>query len=179
MALMTQPERVNIVHELDTQFPLAKDNFDPRQTSLEELPTTLLEDIFQRLEDARSIARVQLMCKEFRDAGNKVRSLRFVVLEMYHERARDNAMDVPSVLGFGTRFINQTYPRQTHNPEKMPLHLEYYRAPVPGMPLPTPGPHLVHPVQRAPSHPHRLVVHSAIRVSSLCTNRQPFNECIS
>lgn len=97
MALMTQPERVNIVHELDTQFPLIKDNFDPRQTSLEELPTPLLEDIIQRLEDARFIARVQLLCKEFRDAGNKVRSLRFVVLEMYHERARDNAVDVPSV----------------------------------------------------------------------------------
>ena len=105
MALMTQPERVNIVHELDTQFPLAKANFDPRQTSLEELPTPLLEDIFQRLpDDARSIARVQLTCKEFRDAGNKVRSLRFVVLEVYHERARDNAIDLPSVLRFGTPY---------------------------------------------------------------------------
>lgn len=48
-----------------------------------------MEDIINRLEDARTIANAQLACKDFQEAGNRVRSLRFVVLDRYHDWARD------------------------------------------------------------------------------------------
>ena len=61
-----------------------------QSSSLQRMPPQhLLEDIVNRLEDAKYIAKVQLVCKELRDAGNRVRSLRFIVLEVYHDRARN------------------------------------------------------------------------------------------
>ncbi|KAG0601366.1 hypothetical protein M758_11G104800 [Ceratodon purpureus] len=67
-----------------------------RQTSsIQSAPQYLLEDIINRLEDARIIANVQLVCKDFWGAGNRVRSLRFIVLDVYHERAR--TIDVSSL----------------------------------------------------------------------------------
>jgi hypothetical protein len=56
--------------------------------SLQQAPQYLLEDIINRLEDARTIAKAQLVCKDFREAANRVRSLRVIVLDIYHERAR-------------------------------------------------------------------------------------------
>ncbi|KAG0557192.1 hypothetical protein KC19_11G109000 [Ceratodon purpureus] len=53
------------------------------------LPRYLLEDILNRLEDAREIAKAQCVCKEFLDAGNDIRSLRIIVLDIYHEQARN------------------------------------------------------------------------------------------
>lgn len=60
------------------------------------MPVYVLEDIFNRLEDAKLIATAQLACKDFWDAGNHVRSLRLTVLETYHARAR-NVFDLRSL----------------------------------------------------------------------------------
>jgi hypothetical protein len=68
---------------------------------LELPPQHILEDILNRLEDARAIARVQCVSKEFLNAGNGVRSLRFIVLDEYHERARD--IDLKSLIKSGIR----------------------------------------------------------------------------
>lgn len=54
-----------------------------------QLPRYLLDDIFNRLEEADLIAIAQCVCKDFLDSGNSVRSLRFIVRYAYHERARN------------------------------------------------------------------------------------------
>lgn len=64
---------------------------------LKALPQYVLEDIINRLEDARDIAKVQSICREWRDAGNNVRSLRIVCLDEYHDRARNISYDVKSL----------------------------------------------------------------------------------
>lgn len=64
-------------------------------SALQSAPQYILEDIVNRLEDARTIAVAQLACKDFHAAGYRVRSLRFIVLDVYHERARN--IDVRSL----------------------------------------------------------------------------------
>ena len=59
------------------------------ERTMSKLPQHVLEDILERLQDARHIAKAKLVCKEFWEAGNNVRSLRFVVLDECHERARN------------------------------------------------------------------------------------------
>lgn len=54
------------------------------------LPHYLLEDIFNRLslENASYIASAVCVCKAFRDAGTRVRSVRLICLDKYHESIR-------------------------------------------------------------------------------------------
>ena len=59
-----------------------------------KLPRYVLEDIVSRLEDAKDIAIAQCVCKELWDVGKHVRTLRFVVLDEYHERLKENVVDV-------------------------------------------------------------------------------------
>ena len=60
------------------------------QVYLRDLPSHVIEYILNLVEDARSIAWIQFLGKDWRDAGKNVRSLRVIVLDVYHERARDN-----------------------------------------------------------------------------------------
>lgn len=48
----------------------------------------LLEDVINRLENATDVSNARLVCKSFRDAGSRVRSLRIVCLIEYHDLAR-------------------------------------------------------------------------------------------
>jgi len=63
-----------------------------------QLPVYVLQDILNRLEDVRVLANAQLVCRDFGDAGNQVRSLRLTVLESQHARARNrNVFDLGSL----------------------------------------------------------------------------------
>jgi len=63
-----------------------------------QLPVYVLQDILNRLEDARVLAIAQLVCRDFGEAGNQVRSLRLTVLESQHARARNrNVFDLRSL----------------------------------------------------------------------------------
>lgn len=55
-----------------------------------QLPLYILTEILNRVEDAVDISKCQLVCKDFRDAGKSVRSLRILVLNDYHENARSS-----------------------------------------------------------------------------------------
>ena len=55
-----------------------------------------------RLEDAKDISKAKMVCKDWRDAGNKIRSLRIVCLDVYHERARENRVDLSSSKSAGS-----------------------------------------------------------------------------
>ena len=48
----------------------------------------ILEDILNRLENAKDVSNARLVCKAFRAAGSRVRSLRIVCLIKYHDLAR-------------------------------------------------------------------------------------------
>lgn len=54
------------------------------------LPQYLLEDIFNRLavENASYIASAVCVCKSFKEAGSRVRSVRLICLNKYHEAVR-------------------------------------------------------------------------------------------
>ena len=59
------------------------------QDYLRDLPSHVIEYLLNLVEDARSIAWIQYLGKDWRDAGKNVRSLRVIVLDVYHERARE------------------------------------------------------------------------------------------
>ena len=83
------------------------------QGYLRELPLYLIEDILNRVEDARYIALAQLLGKDWWEAGKHVRSLRFVVLDMYHEWVRDTGSASSSEsdgAGPSTSGSRQSYP---------------------------------------------------------------------
>lgn len=52
------------------------------------LPEYLLEDIINRLENAKNIALASCVCTSFKEAGKIVKSLRIVCLNEYHVGAR-------------------------------------------------------------------------------------------
>ncbi|XP_024403653.1 F-box/LRR-repeat protein At4g29420 isoform X2 [Physcomitrium patens] len=53
-----------------------------------QLPVPIVEDILDRVGDAKDILNVQLVCKYFWGIGENIRSVRIVVLNRFHERAR-------------------------------------------------------------------------------------------
>ncbi|KAG0619495.1 hypothetical protein M758_4G143700 [Ceratodon purpureus] len=55
---------------------------------LEVLSQALLEEIFNRLENASAIASASCVCRSFKEAGRRVRSARLICLNKYHEDAR-------------------------------------------------------------------------------------------
>ena len=57
-------------------------------TLLEVLSQALLEEIFNRLENASAIASASCVCRSFKEAGRRVRSARLICLNKYHEDAR-------------------------------------------------------------------------------------------
>lgn len=59
-----------------------------QSTLLEVLSQSLLEEIFNRLEDASAIASASCVCRCFKKAGGRVRSARLICLDKYHEDAR-------------------------------------------------------------------------------------------
>jgi len=60
-----------------------------QSTLLEVLSQTLLEEIFNRLENASFIASASCVCKSFKEAGRRVRSARLICLDKYHVAARE------------------------------------------------------------------------------------------
>ncbi|KAG0606186.1 hypothetical protein M758_9G120800 [Ceratodon purpureus] len=71
-----------------------------------ELPQSVLEsEIIGRLEDARDIAKAQLVCKDWWNAGKRIRYHRIVCLDMYHEWARDRMDGSYSSLGSRDRSL--------------------------------------------------------------------------
>lgn len=52
------------------------------------LPPCLIEEIINRLENARNIALARCVCKSFNKAAEQVKSIRIVCLKEYHDRLR-------------------------------------------------------------------------------------------
>lgn len=52
------------------------------------LPPCLIEEIINRLENARNIALARCVCKSFNEAAARVKSIRIVCLKEYHDRLR-------------------------------------------------------------------------------------------
>lgn len=55
---------------------------------MQPLPQSIVDDIVNRVGDARDIAVIELVSKDFLSAGRSVTSLRLVCLREYHDRAR-------------------------------------------------------------------------------------------
>jgi hypothetical protein len=55
---------------------------------LQTLPPCLIEEIINRLENARNIALARCVCKSFNNAAAQVKSIRIVCLKEYHDRLR-------------------------------------------------------------------------------------------
>lgn len=55
---------------------------------LQVLPQYLIEEIINRLENARNIAIARCVCKSFNEAAVRVQSIRIVCLNEYHDRVR-------------------------------------------------------------------------------------------
>ena len=60
------------------------------------LPPCLIEEIINRLENARNIALARCVCKSFNNAAAQVKSIRIVCLKEYHDRLRPPEARVPT-----------------------------------------------------------------------------------
>lgn len=55
---------------------------------LHEFPESIIDEIFNKLENAKYIATARCVCKCFNEASKRIRSVRFICLDKYHESIR-------------------------------------------------------------------------------------------
>lgn len=111
------------MQEVGSSEPSTSNYALTESTLLEVLSQALLEEIFNRLENASFIASASCVCKAFYEAGQRVRSARLICLNKYHEAARQ---------GSGLHDTKTTTGGEGSNPAPAP-------APAPAPPAPPQG----------------------------------------